>query len=263
MLNAESPSELAARAEFAKALLADGAGRVRAATDARIQLANDASLLAERRASLARVDHDARASLARVEELLAAARAARAEVDAQVAARRDALRSAARERAADQARYRALVAESNRLAELIRRAARARGTGRGTGRVGVRGMVWPTPGPVTSGFGYRVHPIYGYRRLHAGIDIGAPVGQGIVAALGGTVITAGPAGTYGNLVVVDHGDGLTTAYAHQSRVLVSTGQRVAKGQRIGLVGTTGASTGPHLHFETRVNGDPVDPMRYY
>jgi murein DD-endopeptidase MepM/ murein hydrolase activator NlpD len=116
---------------------------------------------------------------------------------------------------------------------------------------------------VTSGYGYRVHPIYGYRRFHAGVDIGAPTGQAIVAVRAGKVVHAGPMGTYGNLVVVDHGDGFTTAYAHQSRVAVRAGERVRAGQAVGRVGSTGASTGPHLHYETRVNGEPVDPMRYY
>jgi murein DD-endopeptidase MepM/ murein hydrolase activator NlpD len=254
-----SMTDLATRSTYVHALLSDGAGRVRAASDARVDVANRASFLAARRAALAARDRDVRASLARVESYAAEARAAKAAIDAQVAARAAAVRTADRERAADAARYRALVAESNRLAELIRRAAATRGSG----RVGRGGMLWPTPGPVTSGYGYRVHPIYGYRRLHAGIDIGAPVGQAIVAVLPGTVVTAGPMGTYGNLVVVDHGDGLATAYAHQSRVAVRSGQRVTRGQVIGYVGSTGASTGPHLHFETRVNGEPVDPMRYY
>jgi murein DD-endopeptidase MepM/ murein hydrolase activator NlpD len=259
LFNAQSAADLASRTTYVHALLSDGAGQVREATVARVELANKADVLAQRRAAIAAKERDASAALARVEQLAAEARAANAAVAAQVEARRRALAVADRERAADVARYKALQAESRRLAELIRQAARSRGTG----RVGRTGMVWPTPGPVTSGYGYRTHPIYGYRRLHAGIDIGAPTGQGIVAALGGTVVTAGPMGSYGNLVVIDHGDGFATAYAHQSRVLVSSGQRVAKGQRIGLVGSTGASTGPHLHFETRVNGEPVDPMRYY
>jgi murein DD-endopeptidase MepM/ murein hydrolase activator NlpD len=259
LFNAGSPSELATRATYVYALLSDSSGRMREASDARVEVANEASLLAARRTRLAVRERDAAAALARVEQLAAEARAAQAAVAAQVAARANAVAAAERERAADLAQYRALEAESARLAALIRRLQ----TSRGTGRVGRGGMLWPTSGPVTSGFGYRIHPIYGYRRFHAGIDIGAPTGQGIVAVLPGVVVTAGPMGTYGNLVVIDHGNGFATAYGHQSRVLVRTGQRVAAGERIGLVGATGAATGPHLHFETRVNGEPVDPMRYY
>ncbi|HEU0132006.1 MAG TPA: M23 family metallopeptidase [Mycobacteriales bacterium] len=260
LLDARTPADLAARAAYTHAILADGDARVRAAGDARVALANAASLLAARRAAVEARDAEARAALARVTTLAEAARAAAAEVERHVAARRAALAVAARERAADLARYRALEAESARLAALIRRLAARRPS---TVRVSVSGLLWPTPGPVTSGFGWRIHPIYGYRRFHAGVDIGAPTGQPIVAALGGVVVTAGPLGTYGNLVVVDHGNGFATAYGHQSRVLVRVGQRVARGERIGLVGATGAATGPHLHFETRVDGDPVDPLRYF
>lgn len=257
LLSAGSVADLAARATYVHALLSDGTGRVRAANDARVDLANRASVLTARQAAVAARDRDTRAALARVESLAAQARDAAAAVAAQVATRRSALGVAARERAADLARYQALAAESKRLAELIRRASR------GTGHIGRGGLLWPTPGPVTSGFGYRIHPIYGYRRFHPGIDIGAPTGQGIVAVLPGVVVSAGPMGTYGNIVVIDHGNGFATAYAHQSRILVRAGQRVVAGQRIGLVGSTGAATGPHLHFETRVNGEAVDPLQYY
>lgn len=98
--------------------------------------------------------------------------------------------------------------------------------------------------------------------LHPGIDIGAAMGTPIRAAAAGTVIVAAYSGGYGNLVVIDHGNGLATAYAHQSQIAVSVGQQVAQGQLIGYVGSTGFSTGPHLHFEVRVNGSPVDPMGY-
>ena len=258
IFKAESVADLAARATYTHALLSDAAGHVRSATAARATLASKALIVEQRKAAIAERDRALQASLRRIESYAAEARAAKAAIDAQVAARAHALGVAARERAADEARYAALQRESAKLAALIRAA-----QSRGSGRVGRGGMLWPTPGPVTSGYGYRTHPIYGYRRMHAGIDIGAPTGQAIVAVLGGTVVTAGPMGTYGNLVVVDHGDGLSTAYAHQSRVAVSTGARVSRGQVVGYVGSTGASTGPHLHFETRVNGEPVDPMRYY
>jgi murein DD-endopeptidase MepM/ murein hydrolase activator NlpD len=124
------------------------------------------------------------------------------------------------------------------------------------GEVSASGLIWPTSGPVTSYFGPR------WGRMHEGIDIAAPYGAPIRAAAAGTVIYAGWMGGYGNLVVVDHGGGLATAYAHASTLAVGVGQGVAQGQLIAYVGSTGHSTGPHLHFEVRVNGTPVDPLGY-
>ena len=121
---------------------------------------------------------------------------------------------------------------------------------------------WPLNSVVTSPFGYRVHPILGTRRLHTGIDLRGSNGTPIGAAGDGTVILARAWGGYGNTVVIDHGGGLTTLYAHQSRVEVSSGAKVSAGQIIGHVGSSGLSTGAHLHFETRVNGAPVDPVQY-
>ena len=127
-------------------------------------------------------------------------------------------------------------------------------------------MLWPSDGPMTSDYGYRTHPIYGDRRLHAGIDIGSGMGAAVVAATGGTVLLSYYSESYGNLIVVDHGtiDGaqITTAYAHQSERLAQEGEAVAAGEIIGRVGSTGNSTGPHLHFEVRRDGEPVDPMNY-
>ena len=118
------------------------------------------------------------------------------------------------------------------------------------------GLIWPVSGPITSPFGMR------WGSLHPGLDIGVGMGTPIRAAASGRVIVAAYSGGYGNLIVVDHGNGLATAYAHQSSMAASVGQQVAQGQVIGYVGSTGFSTGPHLHFEVRVNGSPVDPMGY-
>jgi murein DD-endopeptidase MepM/ murein hydrolase activator NlpD len=118
------------------------------------------------------------------------------------------------------------------------------------------GWTWPARGPITSGFGYR------WGRLHAGIDIGAPYGAPIFAAKGGVVSYAGVMGGYGNIIVIDHGGGLTTRYAHQSQLAASVGHAVRVGDRIGYVGNTGSSTGPHLHFEVRVNDSPQNPIGY-
>jgi murein DD-endopeptidase MepM/ murein hydrolase activator NlpD len=123
-------------------------------------------------------------------------------------------------------------------------------------------LQFPTAGRVGSRFGYRIHPIYGYARLHAGVDIGAPTGQVIVSAESGQVVRSGWCGGYGNCVVVQHSGGLATLYAHMSQRAVGVGTWVRMGQAVGYIGSTGLSTGPHLHFETRVNGTPVDPCRY-
>jgi murein DD-endopeptidase MepM/ murein hydrolase activator NlpD len=126
------------------------------------------------------------------------------------------------------------------------------------------GTGWTSrPGaPITSPFGSRVHPIYGTVRMHTGIDFGADSGTAIRAAADGVVVSASWYGGYGNATIIDHGGGLATLYGHQSSMGVSAGQKVTAGQTIGRVGCTGDCTGPHLHFETRVNGDPVNPANY-
>jgi murein DD-endopeptidase MepM/ murein hydrolase activator NlpD len=157
-----------------------------------------------------------------------------------------------------------LQAASAAIGERIRRAqaqraAAAQSTGTQSGSQSTpssSGFIWPASGPVTSPFGWR------WGRMHEGIDIGAPYGSAIRAAASGTVIYCGWESGYGNLTVIDHGGSLATAYGHQSSIAVTCGQQVSQGQVIGYVGSTGHSTGPHLHFEVRVNGSPVDPMGY-
>jgi len=121
----------------------------------------------------------------------------------------------------------------------------------------------PYPGAsFGSPFGPRVHPVFGTVRMHTGVDIGGEAGDAIHAADDGVVVSAGWLGGYGNATVIDHGGGIATLYGHQSQILVSEGERVTRGEVIGRVGCTGTCTGPHLHFEVRINGDPVDPVPY-
>lgn len=154
----------------------------------------------------------------------------------------------------------ALERESAALAAKIR-AAQAASGGSGTpastgSGVSASGFLWPVHGPVTSGFGPR------WGRMHEGIDIAVASGTAVGAALSGTVIHAGWLGGYGNLVVVDHGNGLSTAYAHNSSVAAGVGASVGQGQTVAYSGNTGNSSGPHVHFEVRVNGGAVDPLAY-
>ena len=131
---------------------------------------------------------------------------------------------------------------------------------RGNPTPGNHRFIWPVDGRISSPFGQRTDPILGGTRMHPGIDIAASSGTPIKAAGDGVVVMAGSNGGYGNWTLIDHGGGLATGYAHQSRIGVRIGQHVSTGEIIGNVGSTGASTGPHLHWEVRVNGTPVDPM---
>jgi len=127
----------------------------------------------------------------------------------------------------------------------------------GTGKYG-----WPSPGEVIQYFGWRIHPILRKRKFHSGIDIVAPQGTPIVAADSGVVIFCGRNGGYGKMILLDHGSGYASLYAHCSLLMVDIGQAVTKGQEIAKVGTTGLSTGPHLHFEIRKDGVPIDPLSF-
>ena len=120
-------------------------------------------------------------------------------------------------------------------------------------------FIWPTTGRITSPFGYRT--IFGSTSFHRGLDIANATGTEILAAAGGNVVWSGPKGTYGNLLILDHGNGFTTYYAHCSQLLLQEGDMVGQGERIALMGSTGRSTGPHLHFEVRWQDEPLDPQK--
>ena len=168
--------------------------------------------------------------------------------------------------------YNELMASSASITAMLQQraaeraaAASAASQGGGGGATWVQGtgqLSAPVNALITSNFGWRIHPIYGTRRLHAGTDFGVDEGTPVHAADGGVVVEAGWVSGYGYTVIIDHGNGMSTLYAHNSDVAVSPGQTVSKGQVVSYSGNTGGSTGPHLHFEVRINGEPTDPMGY-
>ena len=160
--------------------------------------------------------------------------------------------------AAEEAQLERLILERQRELEAQRRARGIAGGGVvNPGPVGT--FTWPVTGTITSPFGWRSNPFGGAPDFHPGLDIAAPTGTTVTAAAGGTVIMAQWYGGYGNYISIDHGDGYSTGYGHLSAIYVANGQTVQRGQAIGAVGSTGNSTGPHLHFEVRINGKAVDP----
>lgn len=193
-----------------------------------------------------------------LEQIQANQESAKKMLDSQKEEKQKILSSVSKERKAYESAIAELEKASAQLEAMIRQQ-----SGGGTA-VGTGVLTWPTPGfkTITSPYGMRWHPILGQRRMHTGVDIGASMSASIVAADSGTVIFAGWMSANGNTTVIDHGGGISTVYAHQSKFLVKKGDVVGKGQEIGKVGSTGWSTGPHLHFEVRKNGTHTDPMAY-
>ncbi len=218
------------------------------------------------------------ADRAKLVELEKSALAKQAEIEQKKAERNVVLQKAQNDRATAMQAIEELNASSAQVSAMLKERQAARATAaaaaaaaaqssggqgasdnwvQGTGQLG-----WPVSGEITSPYGYRVHPIWGTTIYHSGIDIGVDEGTPVHAADGGVVVWSGWMGGYGYAVVIDHGNGLSTLYGHNSELAVDEGQSVAKGQVISYAGSTGNSTGPHVHFEVRVNGDPVDPMGY-
>jgi murein DD-endopeptidase MepM/ murein hydrolase activator NlpD len=273
-LKAEEKVAAEARAQAA----AQQARAEQAATEAQAAVQRVAALIAERQTAVAAAEalreEDRRSyeqAQADSEALAERIRRAEAEAAARAAAERAAAERAAAERAAAEQRA-AAQAEAARAARANRPPAPAPAPARPPAAAPPpaaaaapsrsSGWIWPGTGRLTSRYGNRVHPIFGDSRFHAGIDLGGGYGAPVLASRGGTVILSGPASGYGTLVVVSHGGGVTTAYAHMSALLVRVGDTVGQGQTIGRIGSEGNSTGPHLHFEVRVNGNPVDPLGY-
>jgi len=185
----------------------------------------------------------------------------KANLESRSASRTQVLTQLTQDKAQAQKAYNELNALAQEVDKIIKELQAENSTGQGTGT-----FTWPTPGytKITSAFGWRKGPISGTQEFHSGIDIGGAgiVNKNIVASDGGTVILADWFGGYGKAVIIDHGRGFSTLYAHSNTLLVKVGDKVVKGQAIAKVGSTGNSTGPHLHFEVRVNGNHTNPIKY-
>jgi murein DD-endopeptidase MepM/ murein hydrolase activator NlpD len=181
------------------------------------------------------------------------------ELNDQTKQKQSALKDISKQRKAYEQALSQLESDSRSIEQMIQKLQGNTGSYQGTGI-----FLWPAPDShrITSDYGMRYHPILKERRMHTGMDIGARSGTPILAADSGKVIFAGSYGAYGNAVIIDHGGGISTLYGHMSVIMVKSGQSVTKGKQIGKVGSTGWTTGPHLHFEVRKNGSPVNPHSY-
>ncbi len=276
-MDAESPTDFAQRVAAVQSVLRSQNAALDRLRDVKAETTRRERMLAIRRTETTVQRVAAAQNLERTEGLERAAAAARAALQKLADERKAARATVEAERAADLARYQATLAEQQRLVELIRKAEAAEAAERA--RRARQGQPDPAPdispgarlarpaqGPITSGFGMRYHPILHIYKLHTGTDFGVPSGTTVRAAAAGRVIEAGFNRAYGNRVVVSHGQvngrSLVTTYNHLSRLGVHPGDRLSQGQPVGRSGSTGYSTGPHLHFEVLVGGDFQDPMRW-
>ncbi|MFY9140862.1 MAG: peptidoglycan DD-metalloendopeptidase family protein [Thermacetogeniaceae bacterium] len=247
LLDSTSMSDFLTRLDFLKRLMENDAKLVKETAAERDELARQKRELEEKKEQVL--------SLKRATERKRNTLAARSQE------REDTLRRLQADKAACERAIKELEESSRKLTQIIQQY-QSSNPSYSSPPKGNGSMVWPASGPITSGYGMRTHPITGIYKMHTGIDIGAPHGNPIWAADSGIVIYVGWMSGYGNTVIIDHGGGISTLYAHMSSFAVSSGSRVSQGQVIGKVGSTGLSSGPHLHFEVRINGYHINPLAY-
>jgi len=252
---ASRPKDIVQGSKYLDQVNQDQRAIVRTATELRNLVDAERKLISSKRADA----ETAAQEVAKIRDQVAALRAeiepARAAAAAEAKAEEDQIAAIRGQKASWEREWAELQAVSDSIA------AQLRTNNNGSGAAGACSFR-PTPGPIVSGFGTRNNPIGGGTGFHAGYDIAASMGTPIRACRSGTVVIAGWQGGYGNAVVIDHGGGMATLYGHQSQIAVSVGEQVLAGEVIGYVGSTGNSTGPHLHFEVRIAGNPVDPGPY-
>lgn len=264
LLNSQDPAEVTSQMNTVTSLMDKQTTLLAGLREARAQMVAEEAKVEQAKRAVASQRQAARANLVNKQGLERSAEQAKAEVATLVARGRVAEAAAARARKADLVQLRAAKKQEERIRQLIiERARRQHGGYRGdTGGFLYR----PVPGAVTSPFGYRRHPIYGYWGLHDGTDFSAPCGTPNRAAASGTVISEYWSDVYGHRLYIDlgqvNGKNMTVIYNHLSSYRVSTGQRVSRGEVVGYAGSTGWSTGCHLHFTVMLDGDPVNPMNY-
>lgn len=260
ILQSTSPSDLTVRLQNIKAVSLSTAKSLDELMAAKEQLAADAAAAEAVRLEMQRIADVASQALIDAQNAADKAAAAKSEVDKLVKQESAALKVAEDDKAEVQKQYNELRAEQIRIAALSKSA----GNQGPVDPQATGPLSWPLPGRAAGGgVGWRIHPVYKYKSCHTGVDSGAPTGTPIRAAAGGVVLSTTVSRAYGNMTLIDHGGGVVTMYAHQSSFGVSPGQVVGNQDVIGYVGSTGFSTGPHLHFEVHLNGVPYDPMGWF
>lgn len=259
ILNSTSPTDLTLRLEAIRAISQANAQDLVELEEAKIQLAIEADDAEQKRIEADRLEALAADALAIADAAADKAAKAKAEVDELIRQEAVALAAAEADRQRVKSQYDELRAEQLRVSGVSKKVSKGSGDPQATGP-----LSWPLPGrKAGGGVGPRIHPVYRYQSCHTGVDVSAPTGTPIQAAGSGVVITARWSNAYGNMLMIDHGGGLVTMYAHLTSFAVGNGAGVGNGQVIGYVGSTGWSTGPHLHFEVHVNGVPHNPMGWF
>lgn len=259
LLGSTSPTDLTERMQALSTWTRNKADVIDNLTEVKAKVTAQAFALAQLEAQVAKKKEEVHARAVEAAAAAQEAKSAKAKVDAAAAVRAAALKEAEKHRDAVKKRYDQLRAEQARL-----QAQAKSGSKLGANLVFSGELVSPIPGaPITQNVGPRRHPVYGYRSCHTGMDLGASRGTPIHAAADGVVVSVINGGAYGLHTLIAHGSGLTTMYAHQTSATVRSGQMVKAGQTIGTVGSTGWSTGPHLHYEVRIDGTAYDPRGWY